>query len=85
MFRSRFADLENSPTAADSVAYALSMVPQKDAPGEEKDGRKEGSVTERSTSEFLLRACHDLRTFLRSIRAHAELLLKSRKRRPTPT
>jgi len=30
------------------------------------------------TSEFLFRACHDLRTSLRSIRSHSELLLKNR-------
>ena len=39
--------------------------------------RKESPVTDRTASEFLLRACHDLKTYLRSIRAHAELLLKS--------
>lgn len=32
---------------------------------------------DQSLSEFLLRACHDLRTPLRSIRANAELLLRS--------
>src|SRR5580700_2685843 len=31
--------------------------------------------------EFLLRACHDLRTRTRSIRANAELLLKTPKKR----
>jgi len=30
-----------------------------------------------SVSEFLLRACHDLRTPLRTIRAHAELVLRA--------
>jgi len=32
--------------------------------------------TDREMSEFLLRACHDLRTPLRAIRAHTELLQK---------
>jgi signal transduction histidine kinase len=36
------------------------------------------SETDRSTSEFLFRACHDLRTSLRAIRSHSELLLKNR-------
>jgi signal transduction histidine kinase len=52
------------------------MSSQKDAPGQEKDGPKESGAADRATSEFLLRACHDLRTLLRSIRPHAELLLK---------
>src|SRR5262249_37217392 len=33
-------------------------------------------MTNRELSEFLLRACHDLRTPLRGIRAHSELLVK---------
>ena len=33
-------------------------------------------MPEAETSEFLLRACHDLRTAVRAIRAHSELLLK---------
>ena len=32
--------------------------------------------TNRTTAEFLLRVCHDLRTPLRGIRLHAELLLR---------
>jgi len=34
------------------------------------------SITERDFSEFLLRACHDLRAGGRAIRTHSELLLK---------
>jgi chemotaxis family two-component system sensor kinase Cph1 len=36
----------------------------------------EAEAADREISEFLLHACHDLRTSLRAIRAHAELLLK---------
>ena len=35
-----------------------------------------GPASDRDVSEFLLRACHDLRAPLRSIRVHAELLLR---------
>ena len=34
-------------------------------------------MTDRELSEFLLRACHDLRAGLRSIRAHTELMVRS--------
>jgi len=34
-------------------------------------------LTEREIGEFLLRTCHDLRTAVRAILAHSELLLKS--------
>jgi signal transduction histidine kinase len=34
-------------------------------------------MSDRDVSEFLLRACHDLRSSLRAIRAHAELVQKS--------
>lgn len=46
--------------------------------GRREDGhrRRNSRSTDRETSEFLLRACHDLRTSLRSVRAHAELLLQ---------
>jgi signal transduction histidine kinase len=37
---------------------------------------QEPRTTDREVSELLLRTCHDLRTPLRSIRAHAELLLR---------
>jgi signal transduction histidine kinase len=37
--------------------------------------------TKRETSEFLLRACHDLRTPLRGVRAHSELLQRHLKDR----
>jgi signal transduction histidine kinase len=41
-------------------------------------------VADREISEFLLHACHDLRSSLRAIRAHAELLLKrSEARQPS--
>jgi signal transduction histidine kinase len=40
--------------------------------------------TDRELSEFLLRACHDLRTPLRAIRAHTELLQK-RPDQPEPS
>jgi len=53
------------------------MPPQKHTPGAESGERSESRVADRATSEFLLRVCHDLRTSLRSIRAHAELLLRS--------
>jgi signal transduction histidine kinase len=46
--------------------YPLSMSPQ---------GTQTGEL---DVSEFLLHACHDLRTALRAIRAHSDLLLKDR-------
>jgi signal transduction histidine kinase len=36
----------------------------------------ERSKTDREVSEFLLRACHDLRAAARTVRTHSELLLK---------
>jgi len=60
------------------------MSPRKQAPGEEANSRKELPTTDRQASELLLRACHDLRTPLRSIRAHAELLLRSHETKQMP-
>jgi signal transduction histidine kinase len=52
------------------------MSPRK-IPGDEEASRQPSDgFTYREISEFLLRACHDLRTPLRAMRAHAELLLK---------
>jgi light-regulated signal transduction histidine kinase (bacteriophytochrome) len=42
---------------------------------------RDHSTSDRDLSEFLLRACHDLRASVRAIRAHTELL---RKDRPSP-
>jgi signal transduction histidine kinase len=39
---------------------------------------KDAQTAELDVSEFLLHACHDLRTALRAIRAHTDLLLKDR-------
>jgi light-regulated signal transduction histidine kinase (bacteriophytochrome) len=50
------------------IAYPLSMSGWKLAGG--------GKSHDREISEFLLRACHDLRTSLRAVRAHSELLLQ---------
>ena len=44
----------------------------------------EPGTTDRDISDFLLHTCHDLRTHLRSIRTHAELLLRGLKRRRSP-
>jgi signal transduction histidine kinase len=49
-----------------------------------KEVDRAGGISEREFSEFLLRACHDLRTPLRSIRAHAELLLRDLPFGPVP-
>jgi len=47
--------------------------------GEGQIGRPERHwPNDGETSEFLLRACHDLRTAVRAIRAHSELLLVDR-------
>ncbi len=43
----------------------------KESPREEL---RSGGLSDREFSEFLLRACHDVRSPLRSMRAHAELL-----------
>lgn len=47
------------------------------APGNQGE-RARPTPAEGETSEFLLRACHDLRTAVRAIRAFAELLSKDR-------
>ena len=39
-----------------------------------KDRTSGAAWTARETSEFLLRVCHDLRSSLRAIRAHSELI-----------
>jgi signal transduction histidine kinase len=52
------------------------MSPLKSAGDDEPSLRRSGPFTDRQISEFLLRACHDLRAPLRAMRAHAELLLK---------
>ena len=44
------------------------------------EASERGVTTDRDLSRFLLRACHDLRSSLRAIRAHTELL-----QRATPT
>jgi len=41
-----------------------------------RDAIRTGQIPEQEISQLLLRACHDLRTPLRSIGAHAELLLR---------
>ena len=40
-------------------------------------GRKDGWTSDQDLSEFLLRGCHDLRSPVRAIRAHADLIRKS--------
>lgn len=45
------------------------------APGNEGEGARP-TPAQKETSEFLLRACHDLRTAVRAVRACAELLTK---------
>jgi signal transduction histidine kinase len=54
------------------------MSPQKRTSGGEGDARNDTKIGELDVSEFLLHACHDLRTALRAIRAHTDLLLKDR-------
>ena len=46
------------------------MSPRKTSDGTDR------ATSDRDLSEFLLRACHDLRSSLRAIRAHAELVQK---------
>lgn len=47
-------------------------------------GREDGCTSDRDLSAFLLRACHDLRSSLRAISAHAELVRKGIQARQTP-
>jgi light-regulated signal transduction histidine kinase (bacteriophytochrome) len=54
------------------MAYARNMSPRR-----EGDASHDPKATDRGISEFLLRACHDLRNPLRSIRTQAELLLRA--------
>jgi two-component system, chemotaxis family, sensor kinase Cph1 len=53
------------------VAYPRKMCPRR-----EKQAIPDLKPADRGVSELLLRACHDLRSPLRSIRANAELLLR---------
>ena len=50
------------------------MLPRKASEGDETEGRTSEITSGADLSRFLLRACHDLRSSLRSIRAHTELL-----------
>jgi chemotaxis family two-component system sensor kinase Cph1 len=51
------------------------LVPRGELTEHEDGGRRTDRVTpDRDLSEFLLRACHDLKSAARGIRAHAELL-----------
>ena len=53
-------------------------MPHRKIAGSQSNPAPEGRLyTGQEISEFLLRACHDLRTPLRAIHAHAELLVKS--------
>jgi light-regulated signal transduction histidine kinase (bacteriophytochrome) len=53
-------------------------MPHRKPAGSQSNPAPEGRLyTGQEISEFLLRACHDLRTPLRAIHAHAELLVKS--------
>ena len=46
------------------------------SPRREDDPSADTHSSDRALSEFLMRACHDLRTPLRSVRANAELVLR---------
>jgi len=48
--------------------------PRKTSDRADEGQRKDRAISDRDLSEFLLRACHDLRSSLRAIRAHAELV-----------
>jgi signal transduction histidine kinase len=61
-------------TGSQAAAILRSMSPLKNAGGG-SSLQSGGGCTDRELSEFLLLACHDLRTPLRAMRAHAELLL----------
>jgi light-regulated signal transduction histidine kinase (bacteriophytochrome) len=50
--------------------------PRKTSDGADEGQRTDRAMSDRDLSEFLLRACHDLRSSLRAIRAHAELVQK---------
>jgi signal transduction histidine kinase len=52
------------------------MSPQTRTPVAEGDVPQETRTDALEVSEFLLHACHDLRTALRTIRAHTDLLLR---------
>lgn len=62
------------------IAYPLSMPVRKRTAVEQSEPRRAAALSDPELSDFLLRACHDLRTPVRAIRAHAELFL-----RDTPT
>jgi signal transduction histidine kinase len=48
---------------------------------QDESGRRDRGTSDQDLSEFLLRACHDLRSPIRAIKAHADLIRKSA---PTP-
>jgi signal transduction histidine kinase len=52
----------------------------RSTPSDDDEANRSSAAEDREISEFLLRACHDLRTPLRAVNAHAELLLKQSQR-----
>jgi light-regulated signal transduction histidine kinase (bacteriophytochrome) len=54
--------------------YGILVSPRDTSDEEYKGEGMERAMSDRDLSEFLLRACHDLRGALRAIRAHAELV-----------
>jgi light-regulated signal transduction histidine kinase (bacteriophytochrome) len=56
--------------------YGILVSPRKTVEGEDEGQGAGRATSDRDLSEFLLRACHDLRSSLRAIRAHAELVQK---------
>lgn len=66
--------MERVPGDRVAPRYAHIMSAAKDWPANDARSPSERAMGEQELSEFLLRLCHDLRTPLRAIRAHTELL-----------
>jgi signal transduction histidine kinase len=58
------------------VWYGIFVSPHKTTERADEGQRTDHAMSDRELSEFLLRASHDLRSALRAIRAHAELVQK---------
>jgi signal transduction histidine kinase len=61
---------------AQALWYGILVSPRKTSDGADEGQRSERTMSDPDLSEFLLRACHELRSSLRAIRAHAELVQK---------
>jgi signal transduction histidine kinase len=63
-----------NPRETSSLWYGVLVAPGKISDEADEGQRVDRAMSDRDLSEFLARACHDLRSSVRAIRAHAELI-----------